>query len=388
MMFTTALSAFFLVAPVMGAPTLVPITKRAGPVKPDSFIVTFKDVIAKKNFLGLGSRFDHSGSTIVYDYDVIPAIAVNLMSVQDINIVRQHSGVESIEHNGIVSIEYEAGLDGLDFESPHRSSNRPRPSSLGKRNAGDTSVVGYSIDTGVFCGHDELKGHCTPGATFLSGTTSPSNEDENGHGTHTSCIIAGKSFGQAPGVEIVSVRVLDASGSGSNADVVKGIDWVVAQQVGNKAKVMNLSLGTLILLGYPVGQAAKNAIAKGIHVVVAAGNNGAPTLTSSPANVPEAITVGAIDSSNQRASFSNFGVLIDVWAPGVSILSCWIGGPSATEVLSGTSMAAPYVAGILAVEIEKYGNKSPEDLSNDLKANAKPDVQGQIVGTNLRAQKW
>ncbi|EUC59017.1 subtilisin-like serine protease family protein [Rhizoctonia solani AG-3 Rhs1AP] len=186
-----------------------------------------------------------------------------------------------------------------------------------------------------------------------------------------------------------STLVLGDNGLGQWSDVIAGIDYVLSQS----AQSGRPSIATLSLSGFtypPVDAAVTNAIAQGIHFTVAAGNLGTDASGSSPAHVEPANTIGAVDSNHARAGFSNFGPSVDVWALGVNVTSAWI-GPSGgeTRVLSGTSMAAPLVAGMLAVAIGDYGNKSPADLSKDLKDHALPVVTGVPDGTtNLLAAQW
>ncbi|KAG9094415.1 subtilisin-like serine protease [Ceratobasidium sp. 370] len=138
-----------------------------------------------------------------------------------------------------------------------------------------------------------------------------------------------------------------------------------------------------------IDAAVSNGIAKGVHFTIAAGNNNVDAASTSPARVEAANTIGAIDSSDRKAGFSNYGPILDVWALGVDVKSAWIGGPDASNSISGTSMATPQVAGILAVALGSYGSVSPDSLSSSLKSHAVPVVTGAPVGTTkLKAQAW
>jgi oryzin len=155
-----------------------------------------------------------------------------------------------------------------------------------------------------------------------------------GHGTHCAATVAGKTYGLSKKAKIVAVKVLDKNGSGSFAGVISGIQWVANNAVPNS--VLTMSLGGSFSAS--VNSAVAGAVSAGVTVTVAAGNSGANASGYSPASEPSAITVGAIDSSDVRASFSNYGTLLDVWGPGVNTLSAWIGAPDATNTISGTSM--------------------------------------------------
>lgn len=160
------------------------------------------------------------------------------------------------------------------------------------------------------------------------------NTDGNGHGTHCAGTIAGSTYGVAKLAKVVAVKVLGANGSGSNSGVISGIQWVANNAPARS--VLSMSLGG----GYSsaTNSAVRSAYSAGVTVVVAAGNDNANAANYSPASETTAITVGAIDSSDRRASFSNFGSVVDIFAPGVNILSSWIGSSTATNTISGTSM--------------------------------------------------
>lgn len=226
----------------------------------------------------------------------------------------------------------------------------------------------YVVDTGILVSHSQFGGRATFGANFVDS----SNTDGNGHGTHCAGTIGGSTYGVAKAARLVAVKVLGADGSGTTAGVISGIQWV-----GNNAaarSVLSMSLGGK--LSTALNTAVRNTIATGVTVVVAAGNANVNANTESPASEALAITVGAIDNNDNRATFSNFGAVVDIFAPGVDILSAWIGSNSATRSISGTSMACPHVAGLAAYLIALEGLSSPAAVQSRIKALGTP---GKVI---------
>ncbi len=224
----------------------------------------------------------------------------------------------------------------------------------------------YVIDTGVYASNAEFAGRVIPGYTAVSdgrGTT-----DCHGHGSHVAGTVAGNTFGLANQATIVPVRVLDCAGSGSTSGVIGGINWMINHHVAGQPAVANLSLGGAY--DYATNDAIERAVADGITVVVAAGNESTDSCTKSPASAPNAITVGATASDDSRAFYSNFGACIDIFAPGSSIISAGISGTTATAQMSGTSMASPHVAGVAAIILGNAKSLSPAQVDARLTADA------------------
>ena len=212
------------------------------------------------------------------------------------------------------------------------------------------------IDTGTNTKHVDFEGRAHWGKTIPAGDE---DEDGNGHGTHCSGTIAGKKFGVAKKANIYAVKVLKSNGSGTMSDVVKGVEWAALShsdkvesakkgkgKKGFKGSAANMSLGggksvTLDL-------AVNAAVEHGMHFAVAAGNDNGDACDSSPARAEKVVTVGASTLADERAYFSNFGKCTDIFAPGLNILSAWTGSPYAVKTISGTSMASPHIAGLLA----------------------------------------
>jgi subtilisin family serine protease len=182
--------------------------------------------------------------------------------------------------------------------------------------------------------------------------------------------VGGSTYGVAKGVALVAVRVLNCSGSGTNSGVIAGIDWVTANHTNGKA-VANMSLGGGV--SSALDAAVRNSIADGVVYAIAAGNSNRDACKFSPARTAEAITVGATTSSDARASYSNYGSCLDLFAPGSSITSAWIGSNSATNTISGTSMATPHVAGVAALYLEGHTG-TPQQVRDAIVSNATANV--------------
>jgi len=220
-----------------------------------------------------------------------------------------------------------------------------------------SGVTAYVVDTGILKTHTQFSGRMSDAFYDAFGGN---GTDCNGHGTHVAGTIAGSTLGVAPAATLVPVRVLDCAGSGSVSGVIAGIDWAVNHHTTAPA-VMNLSLGAS--KSAVLEQAIDRAFADGITVVVAAGNSKEDACTVSPAgNKVSALTVGATTRTDARASFSNYGSCLDLFAPGFDITSAWHTGSSATNTLSGTSMASPHVAGIAARYLSAVPGASPSTV--------------------------
>ncbi|AUY51138.1 S8 family peptidase [Streptomyces sp. CB01881] len=191
-------------------------------------------------------------------------------------------------------------------------------------------------------------------------------QDGNGHGTHVAATIAGSAYGVAKSAKAVGVRVLDNNGSGTTAGVIAGVNWVT--QNARKPAVANLSLGGSASTS--LDNAVADSIASGVTYAIAAGNSGSLAQNYSPARVPTAITVGASTSTDARASYSNYGSRVDLFAPGSSITSAWNTSDTATNTISGTSMASPHVAGAAAVHLSYHPGATPAGVTTALTSAA------------------
>lgn len=234
-------------------------------------------------------------------------------------------------------------------------------------------TTAYIVDTGINVSHDDFEGRATFGSDF----TGEGLFDGNGHGSHVAGTIGGKTYGVAKKVNLVAVRVLNSQGSGEDEGIIKGLEWVVNDAKAKNTKAtINMSIG-----GEPsqvLDDAVNAVVAQGIVVVVAAGNENGDACLSSPASAKDAITVGATDKNDRRASFSNYGTCVDVNGPGVAITSAWKGSNSIFKTISGTSMATPHVAGVANL----YLALGVQNVTEAILENATPNaIKGLGNGT-------
>jgi subtilisin family serine protease len=244
-------------------------------------------------------------------------------------------------------------------------------------------VNAYIIDTGIRITHTQFGGRASVG--FDAVGDGQNGNDCNGHGTHVSGTVGGSTFGIAKSVRLFAVRVLSCSGSGSNAGVIAGVDWVTANHIS--PAVANMSLGGGVSAA--LDTAVRNSIASGVTYAIAAGNSNVNAANSSPARVAEAITVGATTMTDARSSFSNFGSVVDIFAPGSAILSAWRTSDTATNTISGTSMATPHVAGVAARFLQNNPGASAATVRNEIVAQATLNhLSGIPSGTANRLLFW
>ncbi|HEX6943763.1 MAG TPA: S8 family peptidase [Gemmatimonadaceae bacterium] len=328
----------------------------------DRYIVVFRDDVQNPDALtdALSAQF---GGTVHFRYaNAIKGFAATLPAPA-LDGISRNPNVAYIEPDGIVAASVTDntvsswGLDRID--------QRDLPLSGSYTYTSDgTGVRAYIIDTGIRLSHTEFGGRASFGFDAFGGT----GADCNGHGTHVAGTVGGGEYGVARSVSLVAVRVLDCGGSGTTSGVIAGINWVAGQSA--RPAVANMSLGG----GYSssLNTAVSNAVAGGITFAVAAGNSNANACNYSPASTASALTVGATTSSDARASYSNYGTCVDLFAPGSGITSSWSTGDGATNTISGTSMASPHVAGVAALYLSATGNssKSPADVAAAIKAAA------------------
>ncbi|WP_329204627.1 S8 family peptidase [Streptomyces sp. NBC_00683] len=337
----------------------------------NSWIVVLKDGSTHAADLGVTPKHTFSNVLDGFSASLSEARAKALSADPRVAYVEQNSIVRLNE----TQTNATWGLDRVDQRNLPLSTTYAHVTSASNVNA-------YIIDTGIRTSHNEFGGRASIGKDTVG--DGRNGQDCQGHGTHVAGTVGGKTYGVAKGAKLIAVRVLDCDGSGTTAGVIAGIDWVTAN--ARKPAVANMSLGGSASAS--MDDAVKKSISSGVSYSIAAGN-GLPILglpanacNYSPARVPEAITVGATDRTDARASFSNYGTCLDLFAPGVDITSAWKDSDSATNTISGTSMATPHTAGVAALYLSAHPSATPAQVRNALVNNATSGkVQNPLTGS-------
>jgi len=353
------------------------VRAQAGRGIPDCYVVVLKpDAVVRAGALKagvtvsqlavgaaarFGGRIEHFYETALTGYSIcLPEKAAQLLA--------DDPSVELVEQDQVLStVATQSGATwGID-----RIDQRNLPlSGTYTYNFNGAGVHAYIIDTGIRATHQQFGGRVSGGFTAINDGNG--TNDCNGHGTHVSGTVGSATYGVAKGVSLHPVRVLDCTGSGSTSGVIAGVNWVTQNRV--LPAVANMSLGGGVSTA--LDTAVANSIASGVTYAIAAGNSNANACNSSPARVATALTVGSTTTTDARSSFSNFGTCVDVFAPGSSITSTWNTSDTATNTISGTSMATPHVAGVAALYLSQFGNQSAAAVAAGIVGNATTGVVG------------
>jgi subtilisin family serine protease len=339
---------------------------------PDQYIVVFKDDVVDALSKADAKALKHAAKA-KFKYDRVlkgfaatlsPSALAALQADPDVAYIEQDQEVHAITTQTGATW----GIDRIDQR------NLPLSGSYTYTSTG-TGVRAYIIDTGIQTSHPQFGTRASAVYDALGG----SGQDCNGHGTHVAGTVGSTTYGVAKNVMLRAVRVLDCSGSGTTSGVIAGINWVAANKIA--PAVANMSLGG----GFSASQntAVNNLAASGVFIAVAAGNSNANACNSSPSSAANATTVAASTSTDAKASYSNYGSCVHLYAPGSSITSTWMN--SGTNTISGTSMASPHVAGVAALYKATFGDASYSTIRTWLTTNATPNViTGNVAGTPNR----
>ncbi|MDT0532454.1 proprotein convertase P-domain-containing protein [Micromonospora sp. DSM 115977] len=355
-------------APATAAPAEGQILMAGGATAvDDSYIVVFKDTsvgrtdVTKKardlagRHRGAVNR-TYQNALRGFEARMSEAEAKRLAADPSVRYVQQN---HTMRISGTQSPTPSWGLDRLDQRALPLNNSYTYP------NTG-SGVKAYIIDTGIRFGHSDFGGRAVTGFDSIDGGSA---DDCNGHGTHVAGTVGGTAYGVAKGVTLVGVRVLDCEGSGTDAGVIQGVDWVTGDHAAGQLAVANMSLGGGF--SQALNDAVARSIADGVTYGLAAGNDyGANACNSSPASLLAGITVGSTTNTDARSSFSNIGTCLDIFAPGSSITSAWHTSNTATNSISGTSMATPHVVGAAALVLAANPTFTPQQVRDKLVADA------------------
>ncbi|WP_415871106.1 S8 family peptidase [Acinetobacter pittii] len=375
---TIALSHLTYAAPAT-TNSVLGSSEAKGIIKNQYIVILNKDVGSSNEF-AQGIAKQHGGK-VLQTYDaVVKGFAIYLPDVAGtafVEAMKKNPKVVSVENDTIMKVDATTqsnpdwGLDRIDQK------NLPLDSAYSYLQTG-SGTTAYIVDTGILSTHQQFSGRVLSGYTAISDGNGTS--DCHGHGTHVAGTVGGSTYGVAKNVSLVPIRILGCDGSGASSNVIAGLDWILKN--GKKPAVVNMSLGGEA--NASLDSAVENLFNNGYVMVVAAGNSNTDACSSSPARVSKAITVAATDSTDTRASYSNYGSCVDIFAPGSQINSSWIGSNTATKVLNGTSMATPHVVGVVAEMLQSTPTATPQTISTNLLNQASSNVVKNPSGSPNR----
>ncbi|MEO5817612.1 MAG: S8 family peptidase [Gemmatimonadaceae bacterium] len=344
---------------------LAPVYSKGDDGIPNDYIVVYKEGVVTGTLSRAAATVANLIGTPKFSYDAVLNGFAATLTPEQLAKLRANPNIEYIEQDAVIELSTTQsgatwGIDRIDQR------NRPLSGTYTYTSTG-AGVTAYIIDTGIQTSHPQFGGRAAVAYDALGGN----GQDCNGHGTHVAGTVGSSTYGVAKGVQLRAVRVLNCSGSGSTSGVIAGMNWVANNHVAKS--VANMSLGG----GYSsaTNTAANNLASKGVFLAVAAGNSNANACNSSPSSAANVTSVAASTSTDAKASYSNYGSCVHLYAPGSSITSTWLSG--GTNTISGTSMASPHVAGVAALYKATFGDASYSTIRTWLTTNA---TSGVITG--------
>jgi subtilisin family serine protease len=375
---TIAVSHLIYAAPAT-TNSVLSSSQAKGIIKNQYIVILNKDAGPSNDFAQNIAK-QHGGKVLQTYDNVFKGFAVYLPEAAGtafVEAMKKNPNVLSVENDTIMKIDATTqsnpdwGLDRIDQKT------LPLNSAYSYLQTG-SGTTAYIVDTGILSTHQQFSGRVLSGYTAISDGNGTS--DCNGHGTHVAGTVGGSTYGVAKNVSLVPIRILGCDGSGASSNVIAGLDWILKN--GKKPAVVNMSLGGDASTS--LDSAVENLFNNGYVMVVAAGNSNTDACSSSPARVSKAITVAATDNTDTRASYSNYGSCVDIFAPGSQINSSWIGSNTATKVLNGTSMATPHTAGIVAQMLQSTPSATPQTITTNLLNQASSNVVKNPSGSPNR----
>ncbi|KAG0000715.1 hypothetical protein BGZ79_005561 [Entomortierella chlamydospora] len=366
-----------IIATVLALVQAAPLFNDGGEPIADSYIVILKDGHSadtfQPKFENIARRRNARGGripSIHRKYATIPGFAATMDSAS-LKEIMASDEVAYVERDRVVSIQSIQTQNSPPSWGLTRISERDRDLNQPYcyNSKAGSGITAYVIDTGIYPEHTDFGGRASFGANFVPGTP---NIDDHGHGTHVAGIIGGTNYGVAKKVKLVGVKVFGLNGTGSVSTIVAGMDWVIKKAASGKS-VVNMSIGAGAK-SKVIDDAAARLYAKNVPLFAAAGNS--PTLDScnnSPSGSPHAFTVAASDKMDKMAIYTSYGTCVKLFAPGDKIISTYIGSKTNVKALSGTSQAAPHVAGVAAVHMSTHSFPNPKAIYDKLIATSSPD---------------